>query len=133
MDCLKDAFGKICENAKKPGKWYVCLIETQEVYGGPEEGGWYQTVADLIAYQEFVSEEQAEKAQAEVWKLAKELETESLATHGQHLLDSMDWLDERGLEPEFLREPDGPTRYAVVVGNEIPNYDEMRRNRLYYH
>lgn len=38
---------KITDN--RPAKWWsVAVYETWQVYGGPEEGGWYYTAGELV-------------------------------------------------------------------------------------
>jgi hypothetical protein len=32
------------------GTWYVTVYETERVYGGPEEGGWYYTAGEAIRH-----------------------------------------------------------------------------------
>ena len=52
--------------------------------------------------------------------LAKELTEQDRRTHDQACLDSMEWLESRGLEASFLPEPDGESEYVVLVLQQIP-------------
>ena len=125
-ECLQTAFNRICNKAIKADLHYVVLVETVQAYGGPEEGGWWYDKNIIHAYQAFVSEELAEKAAEGVKKLAKELEAEARKEHGEHCLQQMEWLDQRGLESDYLPEDDGPATYSVLVTDEVPQYDNTR-------
>jgi hypothetical protein len=129
MSYLKSAFDQVCKDAKQAQGFYVCLMEYQPFYGGPEEGGWWGHDISLVAYQWFPTEEQAETARLAVLKLAKELEAESRKDYGRQCLREMDWLDARGLDANFLPEPDGPSTFSVVVSEGLP--EETRGCRQY--
>jgi hypothetical protein len=38
----------------------------------------------------------------------------------------MEWLEERGLDADYLPEDDGPSNYRVIVCDELPVYDNTR-------
>lgn len=122
---LQSAFDAVCKEAKKPEGFYVVLMERAPFYGGPEEGGWWGSDRIVTAYQHFTTEEAANAAKDQVEKLAKELSEESKKEFGKQCLREMNWLEARGLEADFLREPDGDSEYYVVVTEELPqnNYD----------
>lgn len=112
---MKEAFYKICDNATVAKSHCVSLYYREEWYGGPEEGGWWGNDTILVAYQHFSTKEAAEAALAKVEKLAKEKTEEAKRSYGDHCLRQTEWLEERGLEDDFLREPDGPDNYFVVI------------------
>jgi hypothetical protein len=124
-----EAFKKVCEDAIKAEDWFVSLVEDVPFYGGPEEGGWWGSDTLLIAYKRYPSEELAIKAQEQVLNLAKELSQESQRSYGQQCLNEMDWLEARGLDADYLPEPDGPSEYRVVVSQGLPV--ERRGERHY--
>lgn len=110
------AFDAICKDAKAPTGIYLSLYSARPFYGGPEEGGWWGNDYVLEASQAFSFEEDAEHARADIEKLAEKLSTTARMDFGQQCLDEIEWCEERGLEHEtFLREPDGPWRYFVVL------------------
>lgn len=117
---LRQAFETIINDAKQPEVWYVTLVEHQPFYGGPEEGGWWGEDREVVGYKEFPSEELAEAAAEAVRAFAKELEAQSRRAFGEHCLREMEWLEARGLDADFLPEPDGETKYSVVVSQDIP-------------
>ena len=119
MSFLQQAFEVSIEGVERPEQWFLCLIESRQVYGGPEEGGWWITDSDCIAYREYPTREMAEAAMASVERLAGELEAEARSAHGEHCLLTTEWLDARGLDADFLPEPDGPSEYHVAILNEI--------------
>lgn len=120
---IQEAFGICIENAKEPESWYVCLISEHQSYGGPEEGGWWQTISHLEQYAEFPNKALAEAARDQVETLALELTAQERASYGDYCLQTMEWLDARGLDADWLPEPDGETVYRVFICDEIPVYD----------
>lgn len=120
MSYLQAAFDQIVKGARTPEVWYVSLVECSQRYGGPEEGGWWTTDTDVVAFHEFPTRSLAEAARARVYELAQELEREARTEHGRQCLREMEWLGERGLDADYLPEPDGPTEYKVVVADHIP-------------
>jgi hypothetical protein len=117
---LQEAFEAVIKDAKIPEQWYVVLIEIVPFYGGPEEGGWWGCDTHVVAFKEYPTEELAQAAAEQVRKLAKELTDESYREYGDYCLRRMDWLEDRGLDSDFLLEPNGPSEYSVLVTNEIP-------------
>ena len=117
---IHEAFNLVCKEAKVTESWYVCLMERVPFYGGPEEGGWWGSDTIVEAYQEFASEELAHKAAKEVEKLALELSEQSKRAFGEQCLREMDWLEARGLEANWLPEPDGDSTFYVQVCQGIP-------------
>ncbi len=112
---ISEAFFKICSDAKPIASHYVSLYCNQSYYGGPEEGGWWGTHVVLVAYQEYDTIEQAARAKELVDKFAKELNEDEKKSFGQQCLNEMEWLEQRGLESDYLPEVDGPNDYFVVV------------------
>lgn len=128
MAFICQAFYAVCKDAIEAGNgFYVCLMERNRVYLGPWEGGTWGDDTTVAAWQYFESEEMANAAKESVEKLAAELTEESRKEHGEWCLRTMDWLEARGLEADFLPEPDGPTEYYVWVGKEIPSPERASR------
>lgn len=117
---LQTAFDTVCQEAKQAQGFYVTLMEDISFYGGPEEGGWWGHDHVIRAYQHFHTQEQAEAAKAAVDKLAEELSADSRRAFGDHCLREMEWLDARGLDADFLREPDGESNFYVVLSEGLP-------------
>lgn len=126
---IQAAFDKVIEDARKPETWYLNLVETVSVYGGPEEGGWWTDDRFLVACQEFPSREAAEAAKVDVLKLAEQLTKESKKEFGERCLREMEFLEARGLDADWLPEPDGDATYDVFVSNEI--FQDRHGNRQY--
>lgn len=129
MSYLQQAFDAICNQSIQAGGCYVVLMEEVLFYGGPEEGGWWGRNTYIVAYQHFPTRFQAEVAEREIRLLAEELQAESRKTFGEQCLREMAWLDARGLDADFLPEPDGESRYYVKVCEELPT--ESRGCRHY--
>lgn len=82
VDMDEDGWYAILDNhyvekhRERPAKWWaVAMYETTEAYGGPEEGGWWYTVGELIEHGKiryFDNLEEAEKYRDELWDLADE-------------------------------------------------------------
>lgn len=119
---VKNAFDEICQNAKNSGRFYVCLYCNRPYYGGPEDGGWWSSDDILIKYQEFCTEEAANAAYEKINQLAEELSQQARKEWSEYCRASMEWLDERGLDADFLPEVDGEEQYYVTVTNEIPTH-----------
>lgn len=126
---LQHAFDEVCKNAQKPECHYVCLMQSVPFYGGPQEGGWWGNDTFLVAFQQFPTEELAEAAATEVRKLAKESTDEANREYGQHCLNQLEYLDNRGLDADFFPEDDGPEKFYVIVSDELPQ--ESRGCRHY--
>jgi len=120
MSYLQDAFNQVCTEAKQAEGYYVALMERTQFYGGPEEGGWYGHDIIVHAYQHFTTEEAANAAKEQVEKLSQQLTLDEKRSHGEHCLRQMDWLDDRGLDADFLPEDDGPSDFYVTVTSELP-------------
>lgn len=121
------AFDAVCKNAKESESWYLCLIESYEAYGGPEEGGWWQQIDTLARYQEFASEKDAKNAANRIYALADELTREASNSYGWHCQRQTDWLEARGLDSDYFPENDGPSYFRVWVGTELPVFDNTRQ------
>jgi hypothetical protein len=117
---VQEAFHRYCRKARPPRRHFVCLMERRPYYGGPEEGGWWGSDSILVAFQEFPSKRLAVEAEKAVEKLAYEMSQKSRTEFGKQCLREMEWLEERGLEPDFLPEPDGESQFYVMVTREIP-------------
>lgn len=126
MSYLQEAFNQAIKDATPASTWYVCLVSRYQAYGGPEEGGWWYTVRNLEAYREYPSEELAEAAAALVKQTAQELSQLAMRAHGERCLQEMEWLDARGLDADWLPEPDGAEEYEVFVAEELPHYTHRR-------
>lgn len=83
---LREAFHQVCKDAKPAEGWYVSLIEVIPYYGGPEEGGWWGSDREVIAYQHFATEEAAQAAKEAVKKLAEELSQQARREFGRQCL-----------------------------------------------
>lgn len=111
---ILDAYLETIPDAEPSEIVYVSLYSNIPFYGGPEEGGWYGEDTVLIAY--YACEKRiAKKLKKQINKLAKEKSKRELEKYGDHCLRTCEWLNQRGLDPDYLPEPDGPVTYFVVV------------------
>jgi hypothetical protein len=62
----------------------------------------------------------AEAAKQLIEAEAKRLTEEARRKEGKYCLSQMEFLEDRGLEADYLRENDGPSRFYVEVINTIP-------------
>lgn len=128
---LQRAFESVCKEAVAVSDGYhVSLYEKRPFYGGPEEGGWWGNDVVLVATQRFATEELAKAALKEVSKLANQLSSEAKKAFGEQCLREIAWLDARGLESDFLGEPDGESTYHVRI-ESVPGSHESRGLRHY--
>ena len=115
-----EAFGQICNKARRNHQqWWVCLMESVASYGGPEEGGWWNHSTAVVMAQAFDSEEAAREAAEQIKVMAEHLATAQHRLAGQACLDSLDWLEARGLDPDYLPEP-SRTDFFVGVYDRLP-------------
>ena len=110
-----EAFFTICDDAKPADDIFLSLYIDVPFYGGPEEGGWWGRDTRLIASRHFVNRDAAELAKALVQKEADSLNKDEKDSFGRTCLREMEWLDARGLDSDFLPEPDGESRYWVAI------------------
>jgi hypothetical protein len=115
----EDAFDQIATTTKC-GKHFVVLTEVQEYYGGPEEGGWWGHDYIPIKFAAYGSLEEAEAVAKRVQSLAEKLNRQAYRSWGDDCARECEWLDARGLDSDYLPEPDGPNRYYVDVLDHIP-------------
>ena len=100
-----------CDNQQQPEYKYISLYETDRCFGGHEEGGWWYDKSYLQESYECLNEEQAQTILDEMKEFANELNQQSIRQHSLHCANSMEWLEARGLDADFLPEPDGPSTY----------------------
>jgi hypothetical protein len=130
MSYLQQAFEHVCEGAVKRNKCYLSIYEDCPYYGGPEEGGWWGHDTLLVASKDYPTEDAARQALDAVHKFANELQAASERAHGERCLHELEWLESRGLDADFLPEPDGPSDYWVTI-EDRPGANESRGSRHY--
>jgi len=110
-----EAFFAVCKDAQ-PARWhYVSLYAERGYYGGPEEGGWWGSDTELVAYYRCTTAEEAESLKERVQELARSLSANSKRQHGLRCAAECEWLEARGLDADFLPEPDGDCSYWVTT------------------
>lgn len=112
---IQEAFKKICDNARPAKFVYVSLYVNMPYYGGPEEGGWWGRDTNLVAYKEYSNLESAKAALEAVNKYAIELNEQSKIEFSNKCKEECDWLDQRGLDCDYLPEVNGEEEYFVVI------------------
>ena len=127
---MKDAFDKICSGAKGAERKYVSLYEKVPFYGGPEEGGWWGESVHLVASEFFYSEREASAALAAVKALADRGTEEAREAWGKRCVSELDWLEARGLDPDYLPETDGHSNFFAAV-EASPGSLERADSRTY--
>lgn len=127
---VKDAFLTVCDNAIPANGMYVSLYIRVPFYGGPEEGGWWGTDTELVAYYQYPSEELAEAALEKIQALAAELNKDEKKSWGERCLREMEWCDARGLDYDFLPETDGESTYVVMMETTVGSH--ARRGHRHY-
>jgi len=116
---IKEAFFTVCNEAQPAEGAYVSLYIRTPYYGGPEEGGWWGSDTDIVAYHHYPTIEQAEQAQDRVIALAAELNENAKREFGDQCLREMEWLEARGLDADYLPEVDGEVSYFVEIEAEV--------------
>jgi len=126
-DSLQDAFNEVCKEAKEPGPGaYVVLREQVPTYM-PWEGGTYIHDSMVHAYQWFGTAELAEAAREAVLKLAKEKTDEAREEHGRQCLAELEFREDRGFEPDWGGDTNGPSEFSVSLETDIPTHHYASR------
>lgn len=112
---IKAAFFEVCEAAQPAQRAYVSLYVDRPYYGGPEEGGWWGSDTELVAYQEVSNEVDAKAITAQVNTLAAELSKSAKDAFNRNCQAETEWLEARGLDDDYLREVDGAESYWVTT------------------
>ena len=111
-------------------KTYLSLYTTQSGYGGPEEGGWEWTDHILVGYAPFANERLAEMAQASLEKTIEDENEQVRQAKDRQCAQECDWLEERGLDDDFLNPPTSPDQYYLVIESK-PGENESQGCRHY--
>lgn len=119
MACLREAFMQACDDVREAGKFYLSLYVRVPYYGGPEEGGWWGEDIRLVAYNEYLSLEQAQEVEKAIQEMVDDENRCAKKQFSQMCSDQMDWLDARGLESDFLPEVSGEEQYFLSVEQEL--------------
>ena len=127
---LQAAFDAICASAKPSKAYYVSLYERIPFYGGPEEGGWWGEDVMICASQKFLDEKRAKDAVGMIQELAEQETARSKRDFYNQCAAECDWLEKRGLEPDFLREVDGNSEFFVVMEDAVGSL-QHRQERGY--
>jgi len=114
-DYIKAAFFEVCTEAETAERHFVSLYCNHRFYGGPEEGGWYGTDTTLVASQEVPTEADAVTMQAAAVDLAEKLTKQAEDVRNRHYAAQLEWLEARGLDADFLPEPDGGDSFWVAT------------------
>ena len=123
MRYFESAFDAAIPDAQVPERWYLCLISSYQRYGGPEEGGWWQTMSTVEKYKVYASMDLAYEAKAQVESLAAMMTDRARREYGDMCLQQMKMLEDKGLDADYLPVDDGPSVYHIAVCEELPVYD----------
>lgn len=115
---IRAAYEEVCAEAVKPDGCWLSLYERVPYYGGPEEGGWWGEDVVLMETMFFRFAEDAEAVKDKMAATAKEMNDTATRAYHENCANECDWLEERGLDADFLPEPDGPTKYVVYTEEE---------------
>ena len=127
---ISEAFFQVCKDAKPAGRSYVSLYADVPYYGGPEEGGWWGSDRELVAYHECTTEEEAEAVRDKAIELSEQLSKEARDNFHRHCAAQCDWLEARGLDSDYLPEVDGEASYSVMI-EDSPGSHAYRGSRRY--
>jgi hypothetical protein len=125
---LSEAFFSLCANATPARRSYVSLYVSTPFYGGPEEGGWWGEDVELVAYQLVSSDEDADALVEKIKALAEQLNKDAKRAFSEGCRKQLEWLEQRGLDSDFLPEVDGEESYYVTV-EETPGSHTTQGSR----
>jgi hypothetical protein len=118
MSYEKEAFFKICHDAKPAKSSYVSLYANQPYFGGPEEGGWWGHDTVLVAYYECVNDGEAQAVLAMVHGEAARMSRDAKDDFNRACAAECEWLEARGLDDDFLPEVNGEESYWATIENQ---------------
>lgn len=125
---IQENFYKICKEAKRTDKGiYLSLYKRMQVYGGPEEGGWWRNIVILEAYQEYNDREDAEKALHTIENnLIPKLDKQAQDIHGNKCLEQLESCDWDGETAQHIYgEVDGPDTFFVVIEESKGSHEHV--------
>lgn len=133
MSYDKAAFFEVCATAKPAESAYVSLYVELPYYGGPEEGGWWGSDTELVAYQQVSNEVEAKALVDQVKALADKLSQEAKDRFYQDCATSVEWVEQH--DPmadvnDYFPEPDGEEKYWVTT--ESRPGEHVRQGSRYY-
>lgn len=116
---VKAAFDELVKDAVAAEAAFVSLYLDVPFYGGPEEGGWWGSDTELVAYHRCVTAEQAELLKAAVIAKSEELNKEAKDRFNAQCARELEWLEENDPLCDdagvYFPEPDGEVRYWVAI------------------
>ena len=115
---ISAAFHAVAPDASKRAPFAVTLYVSTPFYGGPEEGGWWGRDVEMIAWRAYPSLALAEQAAERMEQEAENMAKNATRAHGEQCQREMEWCDARGVDYDYLPEPDGPATYFIRVEPE---------------
>lgn len=125
MNYIKAAFDQVCTNAKPAASNYVSLYVDLPYYGGPEEGGWWGSDTQLVAYQECRTDVEAKELQERIQTLSEQLNQQAKERFNAQCANEIEWLEQHDPmadESDYFPEPDGEERYWVAVETKAGSF-----------
>lgn len=125
MNHIKAAFDQVCTKAQKADSHYVSLYVDLPYYGGPEEGGWWGSDTQLVAYQKCIDESEAKRLEGQVKELSEKLNQQARERFNAQCAREIEWLeqyDPMADEGDYFSEPDGEQRYWVAVETKAGSF-----------
>lgn len=117
---IKKAYEEVIQDHQKINPCYVVLWKRVPFYGGPEEGGWWGEDIIPEAYHACDNDEIGYALEKKVRNYAEFASKEAKRKFGEYCLSTMAQLEARGLDAEYLPEPDGEESYFVTVQPDFP-------------
>lgn len=113
---IVEAFYNANPDAEKDREgWHCSLYQNVSYYGGPEEGGWWDSDTVLEATQWYPTRQLAERALRVVEDVAKGLSKDAQRQHDGQCATECEWLDDRGLDADYLPEVAGADDYYATL------------------
>lgn len=118
---IQEAFFEVCQDAEPAESIYVSLYVKRPFYGGPEEGGWWGSDHELVAYHQFPTQEAADAAEVKINELAKKYTEDAKRGYGEQCRAELNWCEARGIDNSnsVFGEVDGNAEYYVRQENSI--------------
>ena len=109
------AWNEIIEDSEVAQECYLSLYENVSYYGGPEEGGWWDSDVILVSSQMFLDEQSANDAVEKINAIVEQENADAKKAFGERCLREVEFCDARGLDADYLPEVDGEETYFVTI------------------
>jgi hypothetical protein len=118
MSYEKEAFYALVADIQPAAKSYISLYVTLPFFGGPEEGGWWGSDTELVAFAEVSNGVEANAIRDKVVELAEQMSKDAKDRFNRQCATEVEWVEQH--DPmadvaDYYPEVDGEETYWVAT------------------